>query len=218
MRLLVVRPEPGAAATAAKLRALGHEAIVVPLLATEALDWTPPAALPDGVIITSAAAVRHAGPAAAALRHLPLFCVGEATARAARDAGWRAVAAGPGTLQGLLDQLSARGPQRLLHLAGEDRTAAAVPDGLAIETRILYRARLLPLPMLVPVDGILLHSPRTARHLAAEWDRLGGRRREVALFAISPLALAAAGPGWRAGEAAPSPDDAALLAMLAKAG
>ena len=217
MRLLVVRPEPGAAATAAKLRALGHEPIVLPLLATEALDWQPPATLPDGVIITSAAAVRHAGPAAAGLQHLPLFCVGGATAAAARAAGWRDVGQGPGTLQGLLDELAAT-PRLLLHLAGEDRTAVTVPAALTIETRILYRARLLPLPMLVPVDGILLHSPRTARHVAAEWDRLGGRRDLVSLFAISPLALAAAGPGWRSGKAAATPDDAALLAMLGKAG
>lgn len=217
MRLLVVRPEPGAAATAAKLRALGHEPIVVPLLATEALDWQPPERPPDAVIITSAAAVRHAGPAAAALHDAPLFCVGEATAAAARSAGWRDVAVGPGTLQGLLDQLAASGPRHLLHLAGEDRTAITLPAALTITTSILYRARLLPLPMLVPVDAILLHSPRTARHVAAEWDRLDGRRDLVRLFAISPLALAAAGPGWRAGHAAPSPDDAALLAMLAKA-
>ncbi len=217
MRLLVVRPEPGAAATAAKLRALGHEPIVVPLLATEPLDWQPPASSPDAMIITSAAAVRHAGPAAAALQHVPLFCVGEATAAAARSAGWRDVAVGPGTLQGLLDQLAAAGPHNLLHLAGEDRTAITLPAALTITTCTLYRARLLPLPMLVPVDGILLHSPRTARHVAAEWDRLGGRRDLVRLFAISPLALAAAGSGWRAGHAAPSPDDAALLAMLAKA-
>ena len=217
MRLLVVRPEPGAAATAAKLRALGHEPIVVPLLATEALNWQPPAMRPQAVIITSAAAVRHAGPAAATLQDVPLFCVGEATAAAARSAGWRDVAVGPGNLQGLLDQLAAAGPHNLLHLAGEDRTAVTLPAALTITTCTLYRARLLPLPMLVPVDGILLHSPRTARHVAAEWDRLGGRRDLVMLFAISPLALAAAGPGWRAGHAAPSPDDAALLAMLAKA-
>lgn len=218
MRILVVRPEPGAAATAARLRALGHEPIVVPLLATEALDWQVPVRLPHAVIITSAAAVRHAGPAAADLQHLPLWCVGEATAAAARSAGWRDVAVGPGTLQGLLDQLAATGPHDLLHLAGEDRTAVSVPDGLAINTITLYRARLLPLPMLLPVDAIVLHSPRTARHVAAEWDRLGGRRDLVSLFAISPLALGAAGPGWRAGHAAPTPDDAALLAMLAKAG
>ncbi len=217
MRLLVVRPEPGATATAAKLRAQGHEPMVLPLLATEALDWQPPAHRPDAVIITSAAAVRHAGPAAAALQPLPLFCVGNATAAAARAAGWQDVAVGPGTLQGLLDELATT-PRQLLHLAGEDRTPVCVPDALTIETRILYRARLLPLPMLPPVDGILLHSPRTARHVAAEWDRLGGRRDTVSLFAISPLALAAAGPGWRMGQAAASPDDAALLAMLGKAG
>ncbi len=218
MRVLVVRPEPGASATAARVRALGHEAMPLPLLATEALDWRPPDQPPAAVIITSAAAVRHAGPAAAALHGLPLHCVGEATARAARAAGWARVETGPGTMQGLIDQLAAAAPPALLHLAGEDRTEVTIPAGLTIITRTVYRARLLPLPMLLPVDAMLLHSQRTARHLAAEWDRLGGNRRSVSLFAISPLTLAAAGPGWRSAQAAARPDEAALLAMLGKAG
>jgi len=218
MRILVVRPEPGAAATATRLRALGHEPVTLPLLATEALDWQLPTRLPEAVIITSAAAVRHAGPGAQVLHGLPLYAVGEATARAARAAGWRDVRAGPGTLQGLIDELAASGPRDLLHLVGEDRTAVSIPPALSIATCTLYRARLLPLPMLMPVAGILLHSARTARHVAAEWDRLGGQRRDVTLFAISPFVLAAAGHGWRAGHAAPTPDESALLAMLAKAG
>ncbi len=217
MRILVVRPEPGASATAARLRALGHEPVALPLLATEAMAWAPPEELPDAVILTSAAAIRHAGSAADMLKLLPALCVGEATAAAARAAGWQQVAAGPGTLQALLDAAAAGPHRRLLHLAGEDRTAVQVPAALHITALIVYRARLLPLPMLLPVDAILLHSPRTARHLAAEWDRLGGRRSDVALYAISELALAAAGSGWQSRRAAPSPSEDVLLAMLPKA-
>jgi uroporphyrinogen-III synthase len=217
MRILVVRPEPAASATAARLRALGHEPVVLPLLATEPVAWQPPDTLPDAVVLTSAAAVRHAGTQVADLQQLPALCVGEATAAAARAAGWRGAQPGPGTLQALLDE-AIGGPHRtLLHLAGEDRTEARVPAGLSIITLVVYRARLLPLPMLLPVEGILLHSPRTARHLAAEWDRLGGRRLDVALFAISEMTLAAAGIGWRERRAAPHPGEDALLAMLPKA-
>jgi uroporphyrinogen-III synthase len=214
MRILVVRPEPGAAATAARVRALGHDAVVQPLLVTEALDWQLPAGLPDAVILTSAAALRHAGPQAAALMGLPALCVGAATAAAARAAGWQLAQAGPGTLQALLDAAAAGPHRHLLHVAGEDRTPARVPPELTIATTIVYRAVLRPLPALPDVEGVLLHSPRTARHLAAEWDRLGGNRGALAVYAISPATLAAAGTGWASAHAAAAPSDAALLAML----
>lgn len=217
MRILVVRPEPGASATAARVRALGHAPIPLPLLATQALAWQPPGAPPDAVILTSAAAVRHAGEQADALKLLPALCVGEATAVAARNSGWLQAEAGPGTLQALLDAAAAGPHRRLLYLAGEDRTEVHVPPTLMITTIIVYRARLLPLPMVPPVDAILLHSPRTARHLASEWDRLGGRRGDVELFAISEITLASAGGGWRASHAAAQPSEDALLAMLPKA-
>lgn len=218
MQLLIIRPEPGASATAARVRALGHDAIVQPLLASESVAWERPASLPDAVLITSAAAVRHAGPQADALKHLPALCVGEATAAAARAAGWRQaqapVQSGPGTFQALLDA-AASGPHRqLFHIAGEDRTPASVPPGLIITTAIAYRAALRPLPALPVVEAVLLHSPRTARHFAAEWERLGGQRAAVSLYAISAATLAAAGPGWAAAHAAPAPTEAALLAML----
>jgi uroporphyrinogen-III synthase len=222
MRVLVVRPQPGAAATAARVTALGHAPLLHPLLATEPADWTLPATPPDAVILTSAAAVRLAGPQAQSLLHLPALCVGTATAAAARAAGWTDVQAqdqmGPGTVQALLDGATAGPHRHLLHLAGEDRTATQVPPGLTVEVVILYRAVLQPLPLLPDATAVLLHSPRTARQFASEWDRLGGQRAEIAVHAISAATLAAAGPGWRAAHTAAHPDNDALLATLPKAG
>lgn len=214
MRILVVRPQPGADATAARLMALGHEALVHPLLATQAVDWALPTAAPDAVILTSAAAVHHAGPQADALKSLPAHAVGEATAAAARAAGWADVAAGPGTVQALLDGLQ---PGRYLHLAGAEVTAVTVPPTLSLARVTVYATPLLPLPALLDAQAVLLHSPRTAAQFAAEWDRLGGRRADVALFAISAATLAAAGGGWASASAAREPNEAALLAMLPKA-
>jgi uroporphyrinogen-III synthase len=215
MRLLITRPQPGADATAATLAALGHQPVVQPLLATEAADWALPATPPDAVLITSAASVRHAGAAAAALMGLPAHAVGGATAAAARAAGWRAVREGPGNVQALLDGLP---PCRLLHLAGADRTDAQPPAGVVVDIATVYRAVLKPLAALPDVAGVLLYSARTARHFAAEWDRLGGARGAVKLYAISPAALAAAGSGWASAQAAPQPTEAALLAMLPRVG
>lgn len=218
MRVLIVRPQPGAAATAARVRALGHDSILQPLLATEAAAWTAPATPPDAVILTSAAAVRHAGSAAQPLKSLPTLCVGAATAAAALAAGWTRAQAGPGTLQALIDAAAAGPHRHFLHLAGADRTAVQVPAGLHIDVVVIYRARLQPLPVLPAVDSVLLHSPRTAQHFAAEWDRLGGARGQIGLHAISEATLAAAGAGWAATQVAAAPTDDALLATLPKAG
>lgn len=218
MRILIVRPEPAAATTAARVTALGHAPVVQPLLATEAVDWQPPATAPDAVILTSAAAVRHAGPAAEAFKALPALCVGAATQAAARAAGWARAEAGPGTLQALLDGIAAGPHRRLLHLAGEDRTVAQVPGCLRIAVAVTYRAALQPLPAVPDADAVLLHSSRTARHFAAEWDRCGGVRSRIAVHAISDVTLAAAGTGWGALVAAAAPDEDALLATLPKAG
>ena len=42
MKILVTRPLPGGEATAARLRALGHEVVLAPLMETEAVAWQPP--------------------------------------------------------------------------------------------------------------------------------------------------------------------------------
>lgn len=216
MRILVVRPQPGADATAARLQALGHEAAVHPLLETRPLAWALPAQTPDAVILSSAAAVRHAGALADAFKHLPAYAVGEATAAAARAAGWADVTAGQGTMQALLDAL-AGSARHLLHLAGADLTPVTVPPALRLSRATVYETPLLPLPALPDVAAVLLHSPRTAGQFAAEWDRLGGRREAVQLFAISVATLTAAGTGWGKAQAAPEPSESALLVMLPKA-
>ncbi len=218
MRVLVTRPRPGGDASAARLCAAGHVAIVAPLLATEALAWTPPDPLPPAVMLTSAAAARlfdaHTPPPPA-LQARPCFAVGAATAAAARAAGFADVREGGGNAQALINGIAAAGFAELLHLAGEDRTDAALPAGLTITTRIVYAARLQPLARPEPFDVAWLFSARTAAHFAAECDRLGLARADVAIAAISPAAANAAGPGWRRIDIAASPDEAALLAMLA---
>lgn len=217
MRILIVRPQPGADATAARLAALGHEAVVHPLLETRPVAWALPSHAPDAAILSSAAAVRHAGPPAEAIKSLPAHAVGEATAAAARAAGWADVAAGPGTMQALLADLAQKSAQRFLHLAGAEPTPVVVPSALNLTRVTVYETPLLALPALPEVTAVLLHSPRTAAQFAGEWDRLGGRRNEIRLYAISAVTLAAAGTGWAQAHAAPEPSESALLAMLPKA-
>ena len=213
MWILVTRPQPGGDATALRLRRAGHDVVLAPLLATAAVPWQRPEVRPQAVMLTSAAAVRLAGDVGA-LWGLPCFAVGRATAAAARAAGWTDVRTGAGHVQAVIDHVAAEGIADILHLAGEDRTAIIVPDAVTVSTRIVYRAVLQPLAALPAVDWVLLYSPRTASHFAAECDRIGEARAGIAIAAISPAALAAAGPGWRHALTASVPDEDALLAAI----
>ena len=214
MRLLVTRPLPGAEASAAHIRALGHEAILAPLLATEPLDWQSPSPMPEALMLTSAAALQHGGQGLAMLHGLPTYVVGTATAAAARGAGFGDVRVGAGTAQALVEAIAAAGVTSILHVGGADRTPVSIPAGLYIVHRTAYRARLQPLNELPTVDHVLLYSIRTALQFATEIHRLGGRRDRYRLAAISTTVLAAAGTGWGAGIAAPAPDEDALLAAI----
>ena len=215
MKLLVTRPLPGGDATAERLRRLGHDIALSPLMAATALDWTPPATPPAAIMFTSAFAARLAGPAARAYHALPVFTVGKATAIAACDAGFTQVEDGGGTAQALLDTIAAAGLADALHLAGQDRTPVVVPPVLTIKTVFVYSAQLRPLTAdPTDTDWILLYSPRTAAHFAAECDRRGHRRDALSIAGLSAAVIAAAGPGWARSRAAATPDEDALLAAM----
>lgn len=208
MRLLLTRP--AAEATAVKLRARGHEVLFLPLMAFEPVPWQPAAAAPDAIMLTSPQAARATAPA----WQVPVYAVGEATAIAARDAGFGNVCNGGGTVQVLVDRAAADGVTHLLHLAGADRTPYRTPAGLTIETVIVYRARLLPLLSLPQVDLVLLYSARTAAHFAFETDRLAVPRAKVSLAVLSESIGLAAGTGWHHVITAAAPNEAALLAAI----
>ena len=87
-RVLVLRPEPGASATVEGARRRGLDAVAVPLFSIDPVAWDPPEAAFDGLLLTSANAVRCGGEKLQSLRGLPAYTVGEATAEAAREAGF----------------------------------------------------------------------------------------------------------------------------------
>lgn len=211
--LVVVRPEPGNAATAGRARGLGFNVIQRPLFVIEPLVWTPPDPHRfDALLVTSANAIRHAGEGLAAIAALPVVAVGAASAVAARTAGLRVVATGDSDADAAIDVAKAIGLTRLLHLAGRDRHDVGLP------VAIVYAGVERPAPPDMTRDWIdrivLLHSARAARRVALLVDRDGTDRAAVALAAISAAALAAAGPGWRAAVSAPVPTDAALFDVV----
>ena len=90
MRVLVLRPKPGASATFERARELGLDAQAVPLFEIEAVDWNAPESGGfDGLLLTSANAIRCGGSRLDSLRGLKAYAVGQSTADAARWASNR---------------------------------------------------------------------------------------------------------------------------------
>lgn len=217
--VLVFRPEPGNARTAAALRELGFMPILYPLYSAEAVPWTPPPAVEiDAILLTSANAARLGGPGLARFARLPVFAVGEATARAAGEAGFRTVHTGGGDAASTIPLIAAAGHGRVLHLGGEDMRDYD-PHGLAItrlpDYRMAERGDAAGLARVLPRDrGVfgLVHSPRAGERLAQLLS--AGDRHRMAIVAISEAASDACGAGWRARIFAGMPTDAAMLAGL----
>lgn len=244
MRILVLRSPDAAPRTAARLAALGHTPVLLPL----ARARHDAAALEAGLAAPHAAIVLTSAEAAAVLRSRPdlverhrdatLFAVGHATAAAAREAGFRSVTT-PGsdgwTLAGFIDArrpagLSADAP--LLYLAGfprsppfERRLAELdVPhhtvecyrmEPIAHPPGELERRLSDPRP-----DAVLFHSRESVRRffalppLAGTPERIAGMR----LFCISANVADAVPPGLATAVAiADAPDEESLLALLAAA-
>ncbi|MCC2977693.1 uroporphyrinogen-III synthase [Sphingomonas sp. PL-96] len=213
--LAVLRPEPGATATVERILAAGHHALRLPLFHVEQRAWPPAAAADhDALVLTSANAVRHAGPQLAGLRALPVWAVGDATAAAATAAGLTVVATGTTGAAALLDRAWASGIRRALWLGGESLRL----DGHPAVTRILAvyaSAPTAPDAQAVRhLSGsvVLVHSPRAARALRLLLDAYGIPPSELRLAAISSAAAEAAGPGWGAIEVAAVPTDPVLVA------
>jgi uroporphyrinogen-III synthase len=218
LRPIALRPEPGLTATCDKARAMGLAITGHALSEIRSVAWDcPDPARFDGLLIGSANAFLHGGANLDRLKDKLVFAVGEATAEAARAAGFTVAMTGKGGLQGVLDAISR--PCHLLRIAGEEHVPLTPPAGVGFDTRIAYRNTMLPLDPLAPVLArggalVLLHSAATARHFAEECDRLGLARAGITLAALGPRIAAAAGEGWAARHTAPRAEEAALLTLV----
>lgn len=208
-KIWITRAQPAADATAERVRALGHEPVVAPLLAVKpvpdvAIDLSGVAAL----AFTSANGVRAFADLSGE-RALRVFAVGAATAEAARAAGFRLVLSADGDVDALANGIAMRkGELRgaVLHpgaldLAG-DLVGALEAHGVAARRLALYETVAVPPPpetaaALLASDAVLLHSPKAAQVLAALVKaqpapslRVLGLSKAV----VKPLARAKTGP------------------------
>jgi uroporphyrinogen-III synthase len=215
--LLVLRPPPAGGRTAAILRALGHEAVEAPLFTVTPLAWAPPPADRfDALALTSANAVAQAGPELARYRDLPVFVVGDATARAATSAGLNVRHIGHGDGAALAEAAAQAGVRRMLHLCGREHRP--LRGEVTVTACPVYAAEArdsLPPAALEAIGRgaiVLLHSPRAAALFAGLADAASLGRDAIPLAAISPHAAASAGLGWKKVTVAEQPSDDALLA------
>ncbi len=240
MRILVTRPEPEAHQFAEALAAIGIEPIVAPLLTIVPIEAAPPElARFQAVLLTSANGARALAERGAE-RDIAVLTVGNATAAAARAAGYRRIASADGDWRDLAALVRssldpAKGP--LLHATGADHGNELIddltPHGFAIERAVLYRAIAadrLPDAALAALrgapsnngapsfDGVALFSPRTARTFIALVDAagLGGALACLNAYCLSPaiaepLEAAKSRLPWRAIHSAPRPNSNSLL-------
>ena len=215
--ILVVRPEPGLGATLAAAKEMGLNAVGYPLFEIRPVSWEcPDPAHVDALLIGSANALRHGGQNIAKLTDKPVHAVGKATAEAAEAAEFAVASTGAGGLQNVLDRVPAG--TKLLRLAGAEHVPLEPPQGVSVETRIVYEA--VPMELPEPLRAlqelgltVLLHSAAAARQFDAEARRMALHRRRISLIAIGPRVAEAAGTGWADIHVCESPNDAAMLEL-----
>lgn len=225
MRVAVTRALPEAEQTAARLRARGAEPLLAPLLVREALPLAPLAPGAQALLFTSSASPGLVQDTQA--RALLALCVGDATAQAARAAGFADVRSADGDVEKLAALAQAElTPQRgrLVHVSGADvagdlagRLSAM---GFEIERRVAYKAHAvtaLPAAFAGPLDAVLFHSARAAQAFQALGAPGSGR---LAAGCLSPAVAAAARQArWRCLIVAPAPrEDALIDAVLGQQG
>lgn len=216
----VTRAQPQAAATAARLRALGFTPLIAPVLETRPItDTVIDLTGVDALAFTSAAGVA-AFAALTGERGRMVFAVGDATAEAARGVGFAEVRSASGDVHALADLIAAAAPRPALVLNPTAAEPAADLPGLLAERGVAARAVVvyevretaLDAPP-ADLDGVLIHSARAARAVA-RW-LVGADLSAVTAYAISPSAASPlAGLGWRRVAAAPFPNETALLNLL----
>lgn len=217
--LIIVRPEPGASATAARAEVLGLSPRVIPLFDILPMAWSlPEPADFDALLLTSANAVRLAGSGLSALKHLPCYSVGPATAAAAEAVGLFSILTGNGGAQKVVDAMTADGARSILWLSGTERSGIAAAPPTRITAVATYSATAIADPVgweetIAGPAVIMLHSVRAAQRAA----RLAGAMaKHLTLLAISPAVAESAGPGWRGCAIAERPSDSEMLAMACK--
>lgn len=234
MKVWITRTAPAAARTAGRVRDLGHDPLIAPLLAVKLVPaWAGADVRPENtqaLAFTSQngveAFVARPDGRSPAWRKLPVYVVGGATAAAARQAGFMTVLSAEGDVDALrrliLDHaVRGGGGGAVLHAGPSERAGKLVSDlragGVWAQSVVVYGTVPQPPPMWPSGEGpdaVLLHSPKAAAVLADLAD--GGPLTAMTAFCISENAARALRGLFPAVYTAHAPTEAALLALLGK--
>ena len=219
LRVAITRAEPEASRTAARVRARGAEAIVAPLITIVPCGYDTNTEGAQAIIFTSTNGVR-AFPDARGARDRLVLTVGDATAEAAREAGFNDVRSADGDVNALV-ALAKReldpAEGKLIHIAGDhvagDLGGELRAAGFSVERRLAYASvAAAPLPPALngPLDIVLFHSPRAAQRFI----ELGAPNAAnlVAGCMSAAIAEAAGKVSWKRIITAPRPREDDLLA------
>jgi uroporphyrinogen-III synthase len=239
MTILVTRPQPDNERTGASLRARGFDVLLAPMLRFEPVPLQQDAGADyAAVIVTSANALRAVEPqlSGSGLLDLPLFAVGDRTAAAARDAGFRTVVSADGDGGDLRDLVQAKagelGTRPLLYLAAADLSrdlAGELGDhGFTVVTQTTYRmAACAELPSDVldafaadRVEAVLHYSARSAKAFVEAVRAAGVEISALALPQCCISATVAAilrDAGAHTVTVASSPDESSLFQAVDRA-
>ena len=222
----ITRARPGADATAERVRQLGVEPIVAPLLEVRRAPLAPiDLEGVSAIVFTSANAV-SAFADRCAERTLRVFAVGDATAAAARMQRFSNVLSAQGDVAALAASLAARRrelPGVILYPAAaepaQDLAGALEAAGLAVRQITIYETVVIdPDEVLVArlgeVDGVLLHSAKAARALAGFLK--SHPSPGLTAFCLSrQIARSLGRAGLASVVSAEAPTETALLALVA---
>lgn len=227
-RTWVTRTDPFGRLTVKRLAALGIEAVALPALKVRALEIAPLMPAPDALVFTSLNGVRH-HPFWPSLRDVPVFAVGDRTARRAVIMGYRNIWSAAGDVIALAKLIRARAPSgaMLMHLGALRPAGNLAADlaaaGIALRSRPVYDtvesdpAAFEALVARYPsITTILVYSPRAASHLAS-WLRYSEHGWSGRIIAISAAAAEPfAGLVHVEVFVASAPNEAAMLSLMTR--
>lgn len=218
LRVAITRAEPEASRTAARVRARGAEAVVAPLLTIVPCGYDTSTEGAQALIFTSTNGVR-AFPDVGGARDRIVLTVGDATAEAAREAGFSDVRSADGDVVALAALAKATldpAKGKLVHIAGDHVAGDLGGDlraaGFSVERRLAYAsvaAIELPTALRQPLDVVLFHSARAAETFVA----LGApNASQLTAGCLSAAVAQAAGKtSWKRIITAPRPREDDLL-------
>jgi len=232
VKVLITRSREDGERLATVLAERGIDSLLAPLLEIDIFAG-PPLAV-DGVqavLATSANGIR-AFAERSSERRIPVFAVGDATARLAVNMGFASVSTASGDVDTLaervIEALPADGGD-LLHVAGTkvagDLGGRLGEHGFSYRREVIYEAKRVPAldPAAIEairtgaIDGILFYSPRTASIFVELAERAGikGDLDAVAAYCLSEaVARRIEDLTWRVIGIANRPDQESMLALV----